>query len=112
VRVDFTQHSHHLPPSIRVHRQEVDDVGPVLTVLTGRPLPNGGHSETPRIGGQVWLSSEGSDTARRTSAGSARNTRRERPRPAEATFLSERGCADRGQVALRLRPPPSDPRRT
>jgi hypothetical protein len=33
VRVDLTEQPRHPPPSIRIHHQEVDDVGPVLTVL-------------------------------------------------------------------------------
>ena len=32
-RVDLREHPHHSPPSVRPHRQEVDDVGPVLAVL-------------------------------------------------------------------------------
>jgi hypothetical protein len=30
VSVDFREHPHNLPPSIGVHRQHVDDVGPVV----------------------------------------------------------------------------------
>jgi hypothetical protein len=51
------------PPSIRPHRQEVDDVGQPVSVCS--------------------LFQE-----------------EKRPRPAEATFLSERGCADRGPACL------------
>jgi hypothetical protein len=67
--VDLSEQPRDLPPRVRMHRQEVDDVGPVLAVLI----------------------------AVRISLLALRGTQEEtRPRPAEATFLSERGCADRG----------------
>jgi hypothetical protein len=40
--VDLCEHPHDLPPSIRMHRHEVDDVGPVLTVLVAVAHQAGG----------------------------------------------------------------------
>ena len=37
LRVDFPEHPHDLPPRFWMHREEVDDVGPVLTALIAGP---------------------------------------------------------------------------
>jgi hypothetical protein len=43
------EQSHHLSPSIRVHRQEVDDVGPVLTVLVAVAHQVRGDQTSPHL---------------------------------------------------------------
>jgi hypothetical protein len=62
-RIDLTEQPRHPTPSIRIHRQEVDDVG--------QPVPVCSLFQEEK-----------------------------RPRPAEATFLPERGCADPGAACL------------
>ena len=38
LRVDLGQQPHHLPPSVRVHRERVDHVGPAVAVGVGRAV--------------------------------------------------------------------------